>query len=41
MNKFGPVSCGLILNYILRLYTKLNVWVETINFGTVVVKGLT
>ena len=32
MNKSGPVSCGLIL------YT--DVWVEPINFGTLVVKGL-
>ena len=31
VNKSGPVSCGLISNY-LGYYT--NVWVEPINFGT-------
>ena len=35
MNKSGPVSCGLISNYILRLYTY--VWVEPINISTLVV----
>ena len=39
VNKSGPVSCELISKYLgYNYYT--NVWVEPINFGTLVVKGL-